>query len=276
MAPTDEDLSGIVSVLSRRFRMERGGPTAAPLAVSCHHPDREDRRHAEGRRVHPGAGRGRLGLARPASWVGGSHVWLEAHCEPPGSSRRTKFTRASRRPHRFERMEPGGFVIHYEFGNLTAPDELHFDARAGDGDLPARGVLERLRLRRRRSPAAASRPDAFALRVVQGLGRRPPRRSTRRRPRRRAASRPARVPPAGTRTRCSRRPCSRSRPTSRERRSARPIAPARCRAWTSAGRPARDRRASGGTPSASQAFERLPADEVLVAGHGETEAGLER
>ncbi|MGA9161881.1 MAG: hypothetical protein WB297_13590 [Actinomycetota bacterium] len=59
----------------------------------------------------------------------GSHVWLEAHCEPPGSSRRTKFTRASRRPHRFERMEQDGFVIHYAFGNLSEPEELHFDRK---------------------------------------------------------------------------------------------------------------------------------------------------
>lgn len=59
----------------------------------------------------------------------GSHIWLEAHCEPPGSSRRTKFTRASRRPHRFERMEQDGFVIHFAFGNLGEPKELHFDRK---------------------------------------------------------------------------------------------------------------------------------------------------
>ena len=34
----------------------------------------------------------------------GSYVWLEAHCEPPRTSRKTKFTRASRRPHRFKAM----------------------------------------------------------------------------------------------------------------------------------------------------------------------------
>ena len=54
----------------------------------------------------------------PHRGVVGSHVWLEAHCEPPRSSRRTKFTRASRRPHRFKRIEQDGLVIHYAFGNL--------------------------------------------------------------------------------------------------------------------------------------------------------------
>jgi hypothetical protein len=59
----------------------------------------------------------------------GSHVWLETHCEPPGTSRRTKFTRASRRPHRFQRLEQDGLVVHYDFGNMAEPDELHFDRK---------------------------------------------------------------------------------------------------------------------------------------------------
>jgi hypothetical protein len=59
----------------------------------------------------------------------GSHVWLEAHCEPPRSSRRTKFTRASRRPHRFRQLEQDGLVVHYDFGNMAAPEELHFDRK---------------------------------------------------------------------------------------------------------------------------------------------------
>jgi hypothetical protein len=59
----------------------------------------------------------------------GSYVWLEAHCEPPRSSRRTKFTRASRRPHRFRRLEQDGVVVHYAFGNMIDPEELHFDRK---------------------------------------------------------------------------------------------------------------------------------------------------
>jgi len=39
------------------------------------------------------------------------------------------FTRASRRPHRFKRIEQDGFVIHYAFGNLNEPEELHFDRK---------------------------------------------------------------------------------------------------------------------------------------------------
>jgi hypothetical protein len=59
----------------------------------------------------------------------GSYVWLEAHCEPPRSSRRSKFTRASRRPHTFKRLEQDGHVIHYAFGTLGEPEELHFDRK---------------------------------------------------------------------------------------------------------------------------------------------------
>jgi hypothetical protein len=59
----------------------------------------------------------------------GSHIWLEAHREPPRSSRRTSFTRASRRPHTFKRIEQDGLVIHYAFGNLKEPEELHFDRK---------------------------------------------------------------------------------------------------------------------------------------------------
>ena len=59
----------------------------------------------------------------------GSYVWLEAHCEPPRTSRKTKFTRASRRPHRFKAMEAEGFEIHYDFGRVPMPDELHLDRK---------------------------------------------------------------------------------------------------------------------------------------------------
>ncbi len=54
---------------------------------------------------------------------------LEAHCEPPRTSRETKFTRASRRPHQFKALESGGITIHYDFGRLGEPEELHLDRK---------------------------------------------------------------------------------------------------------------------------------------------------
>jgi hypothetical protein len=59
----------------------------------------------------------------------GSYVWLESHCEPPGSSRRTRFTRSSRRPHRFRRFEEGDIVLHHDFGHMDPPAELHLDVK---------------------------------------------------------------------------------------------------------------------------------------------------
>jgi hypothetical protein len=65
----------------------------------------------------------------PHRGIVGSYVWLEAHPEPPRSSRRTKFTRASRRPHRFKHLERDGIFINYDFGNMAEPDELHLDRK---------------------------------------------------------------------------------------------------------------------------------------------------
>ena len=65
----------------------------------------------------------------PHRGVVGSYVWLEAHPEPPGTSRRTRFTRSSRRPHRFERVEHEGIAIHYDFGRMSPPEELHLDLK---------------------------------------------------------------------------------------------------------------------------------------------------
>jgi hypothetical protein len=65
----------------------------------------------------------------PHRGVVGSYVWLEAHPEPPRSSRRTKFTRASRRPHGFRRIEQDGIVVNYDFGNMAEPEELHLDRK---------------------------------------------------------------------------------------------------------------------------------------------------
>jgi hypothetical protein len=60
----------------------------------------------------------------PRRGLVGSFVWLEAHTEPPGASRKTKFTRSSRRPHRFATIEAEGIEVHYDWGRLDPPDEL--------------------------------------------------------------------------------------------------------------------------------------------------------
>jgi hypothetical protein len=59
----------------------------------------------------------------------GSYVWLEAHTEPPGASRRTKFTRSSRRLHRFATIEAAGVEVHYDWGRLDPPDELLLEVK---------------------------------------------------------------------------------------------------------------------------------------------------
>ena len=59
----------------------------------------------------------------------GSYIHLEAHTEPPRTSRETKFTRSSRRPHRFKTVDAGGFELHYDWGRLDPPEELHLDLR---------------------------------------------------------------------------------------------------------------------------------------------------
>jgi hypothetical protein len=65
----------------------------------------------------------------PRRGLVGSYVWLEAHCEPPGSSRKSKFTLSSRRPHRFKVQEGAGVELHYAFARLDPPEELHFDVK---------------------------------------------------------------------------------------------------------------------------------------------------
>lgn len=65
----------------------------------------------------------------PHRGVVGSHVWLEAHCEPPRASRRTSFTRSSRRPHRFREIDAGAFRLHVDWGRKDPPDELHLDRK---------------------------------------------------------------------------------------------------------------------------------------------------
>jgi hypothetical protein len=65
----------------------------------------------------------------PHRGVVGSYIWLEAHAEPPRTSRKTKFTRASRRPHRFKQTERDGMVVYYDFGRRGEPEELHLDLK---------------------------------------------------------------------------------------------------------------------------------------------------
>jgi hypothetical protein len=65
----------------------------------------------------------------PRRGLVGSYVWLEAHCEPPGSSRRSRFTVSSRRPHGFKVEEGAGIEVHYAFARLRPPKELHFDRK---------------------------------------------------------------------------------------------------------------------------------------------------
>jgi hypothetical protein len=65
----------------------------------------------------------------PRRGLVGSYVWLESHCEPPGASRRSGFTRSSRRPHRFSLTTNAGVEVHHDFGRLDPPEELHFDLK---------------------------------------------------------------------------------------------------------------------------------------------------
>ena len=65
----------------------------------------------------------------PRRGLVGSFVWLEAHLEPPRASRTSSFTRSSRRPHRFARLESDGIEVNYDWGRLEPPEELHFDVK---------------------------------------------------------------------------------------------------------------------------------------------------
>lgn len=65
----------------------------------------------------------------PHRGIVGSHIWLEAHCEAPRTSRRSKFTRSSRRPHRFRTLEHDALTLRYDFGRMDPPEELHLDRK---------------------------------------------------------------------------------------------------------------------------------------------------
>lgn len=59
----------------------------------------------------------------------GAFTYLEAHTQPPGTSRETKFTRSSRRAHGFRTLDAGEFELHYDWGRLEPPEEIHVDLR---------------------------------------------------------------------------------------------------------------------------------------------------
>jgi hypothetical protein len=65
----------------------------------------------------------------PRRGLVGSYIWLEAHCDPPGATRRTRFTRSSRQPHRFRTLRHDGITVHHDWGTLDPPDEVHFDVK---------------------------------------------------------------------------------------------------------------------------------------------------
>jgi len=65
----------------------------------------------------------------PHRCVVGSYVYLEAHTESAGTSRETRFTRSSRRPHRFRTLDTGTFELHYDWGRLDPPEELLIELR---------------------------------------------------------------------------------------------------------------------------------------------------
>jgi hypothetical protein len=65
----------------------------------------------------------------PRRGLVGTYVWLEAHPEPPGATKRSGFTRSSKRPHRFKQTKGEGIEVNYDFARLDPPEELHFDAK---------------------------------------------------------------------------------------------------------------------------------------------------
>src|SRR5437660_5439195 len=59
----------------------------------------------------------------PRRGLVGSYIWLEAHTEPPGTSRRSSFTRSSKRPHRFKALDAGEIEVNYAFARFDPPEE---------------------------------------------------------------------------------------------------------------------------------------------------------
>jgi len=68
-------------------------------------------------------------LLDPHRSLVGAYTQLDAAMEPPGTSRRTRVTRASRRPHRFRSVDADGLELHVDFGRMDPPEELHIDLK---------------------------------------------------------------------------------------------------------------------------------------------------
>jgi hypothetical protein len=66
----------------------------------------------------------------PHTWVGGTvYVYLQTALEPPGAGKATRRLRAARRRHVFHRFESEGFEVHFEYGRLGPPEELHLELK---------------------------------------------------------------------------------------------------------------------------------------------------
>jgi hypothetical protein len=64
------------------------------------------------------------------TWVGGVvYTYLQTAPEAPGASRKTRRLRAARRSHRFHIFEADGYEIHFEYGRLGPPRELHLELK---------------------------------------------------------------------------------------------------------------------------------------------------
>jgi hypothetical protein len=65
----------------------------------------------------------------PHRCVVGAYTYLEAHTEPPRSSRETSMSRSSRRPHRFEDVPSGDLIVHFDRAGFDPPESLHLELR---------------------------------------------------------------------------------------------------------------------------------------------------
>ena len=126
--PEEEDLTGIAPAthLRRRAGPPSGGPASRAI-IRCMKLVVSERAAAY---IAERGGSAWVWLD-PHRGLVGSHIYLEAHAEPPRTSRRTSFTRSSRRPHRFESMSAEGITLHYAFGRRSPPRSSISIGRAG-------------------------------------------------------------------------------------------------------------------------------------------------
>ena len=59
----------------------------------------------------------------------GSHIYLEAHAEPPRTSRTDEFHAVLAPAASVRSMTARGSTLHYDFGDQTPPEELHLDRK---------------------------------------------------------------------------------------------------------------------------------------------------